>query len=123
MEANPRDDVEGVGDGACVGEEGKLHGLGLFMPISDGAIETDWDFDLSTGLSFLLLSSPFSFFVFIPPSCSFLLLFKEEDLGGGIKSNSMSVSSHCFLFLYLFGDFCFCCFCGSSCFRSLGCSL
>lgn len=62
VEAEPRDDVEEVGDGAPVGERGRLLDLGIFMSVSYGDTETDWDLALSITLSFLPLSTRFSFF-------------------------------------------------------------
>lgn len=39
--------MEGVGDGARIDEGGSLLDLKIFMSISDGATETDWDLALS----------------------------------------------------------------------------
>lgn len=56
----PREDVEGVGDGVLVGEGGRL--LDFYrMLLSAGVAGMDWDLALSATLSFLLVqpTSPF----------------------------------------------------------------
>lgn len=57
----PREDVEGMGDGVQVGEGRKLLAYG--MSLSVVAAETDWDLALSVTLSFLPRSARFSSFI------------------------------------------------------------
>lgn len=104
VETELREELEGEGDGAHEGEEGRL--LALDETVSVASFdETGTDRDL---VFFMFLSAPLCparFSIGFSTPCSYsLVLFKDEEQGGGISSTSISESCCCWFFC------CFCCF-------------